>query len=94
MRSAGARTFRSKVCWKRATSRSSIGWAFTMAALLIRMSIWKVPFLEKWDFAAEMRAWGAVALRRSARTGRAVMLYFEERVWARSWARASDEGVA
>lgn len=75
-------------------SRSWMGWALTIAALLIRMSIWKCPALVKWRFAASMRCWGDDGSRRSARMGMAVMLYVVERWVARSFARASEAGVA
>ncbi len=74
---AGARTLRSKVSWNKEGVRDSIGSAFTMASLLMRMSIWKgwVGWSEvKWVFAVEMRCAGAESSRRLARKGSAVML--------------------
>ena len=70
-------------------------WAFTIAALLMRISIWKVPSgLLKCDFAASISELGADGSRRSARIGTALILYVVERWVANSFAVASEENVA
>lgn len=77
-------------------SSSWMGWALTIAALLMRMSIWKglLAGCEKWVFAVEIRCSGAEGSRRSARMGTALMLCSVESLVARACARASDEAVA
>jgi hypothetical protein len=75
------------------TSDSRAFWA--MPALLIRMSIWRVPSgREKVDLTAWTRAAAPDWVPMSAWTGRTRMEWVDWRVSASSVARAVEEGEA